>query len=190
MKNTAALEFSTVDLLLGSDAETRAVDAFAISWMKLEKQIRRLTSNLIFQHSAFEEGVSKHKSGIRKAVLLKKSANHKKFIRAFHLLSDCSVKDLMGDQYRALKRETDRAYGYRNKILHGQQTGELLTRSELEKCVASMREWCELLAVRADERIGYDGFSTNSLRKNGRKEISAAVDNALVEGWEEFIRKI
>ena len=72
MQNTAALEFSTVDLLLGSDAPTRAVDAFAISWIKLEKQLRRLTSNLIFQHSAFQEGVSEHSLAIRKSILQKK----------------------------------------------------------------------------------------------------------------------
>lgn len=190
MKNTITLEFSTVDLLLGSDAETRAVDAFAISWMKLEKQLRRLTANLIFQHSAFEEGMSEHKSRIRESILQKKSANHDRFIGAILRLSDVSVKSLVGDRYRTLKRETNTAYSFRNKILHGQQTGQSLTRRELEKYILSMREWCELLAVGADERIGYDGFARNSLRKNRREDISAAVDSALVGGWEEFIRNI
>lgn len=190
MKNTVSDEFSTVDLLLNSDAETRAVDAFTISWVKLEKQLRRLTSNLIFQHSAFEKGVSEHKTAVRRAVLRKKTANHDKFIGAFYRLSNCSMKDLMGDQYPTLKRGTNTAYDYRKKILHGQQTGHSLSRIELEKCISSMREWCELLAVRADEHIGYDGFSRNSLRKNERTKITEAVDNALAEGWEEFIRKI
>ena len=73
---------------------------------------------------------------------------------------------------------------------HGQQTGHSLTRIELEKCISSMREWCELLADRADERIGYDGFSRNSLRKNGRAEITEAVNAAVAEGWEAFVQKI
>lgn len=163
MKNRALLEFSTVDLLLQSDAETRAVDAFTISWVKLEKQLRRLTSNLIFQHSAFEEGASEHKTAVRRAILQKTTANHDKFIGAFYRLSNYSVKNLMGDQYRTLKRDTNTAYQYRKKILHGQQTGHLLTRIELERCISSMRDWCELLSVRADEHIGYDGFSRNSL---------------------------
>lgn len=190
MKNTTSAEFSTVDLLLKSDAETRAVDAFTLSWVKLEKQLRRLTSNLIFQHSAFEDGASEHKTAVRAAILQKTTANHDKFIGAIYRLSNCSVKDLMQDQYRALKRDTNTAYQYRKKILHGQQTGHSLTRTELEKCISSMRAWCELLADRADERIGYDGFSRNSLRKNGREEITVSVDKALAGGWEEFIRRI
>ena len=190
MKNTASLEFSTVDLLLKSYAETRAVDAFTISWVKLEKQLRRLTSNLIFQHSAFEDGVGEHKAAVREAILKKTTANHNKFIGAIYHLSNCSVKDLMGNQYKALKRDTDTAYQYRKKILHGQQTGHSLTRIELERCISSMRAWCELLADRADEHIGYDGFSRNSLRKNGREKITAEVDKALAGGWEAFIRRI
>lgn len=190
MKNTASLEFSTVDLLLKSDAETRAVDAFTISWVKLEKQLRRLTSNLIFQHSTFEDGVSEHKTVVREAILKKTTANHDKFIGAIYRLSNCSVKDLMDDQYKVLKRDTNTAYQYRKKILHGQQTGHSLTRADLEKCISSMRTWCELLADRADEHIGYDGFSRNSLRKNGREKVTAAVDKALAGGWEEFVRRI
>lgn len=190
MKNAASLEFSTVDLLLLSSAETRAVDAFTISWVKLEKQLRRLTSNLIFQHSIFEDGVSDHKMAVRNAILQKTTANHDKFIGAIYRLSNCSVKELMGDQYRTLKRETNTAYQYRKKILHGQQTGHSLSRNDLEKCISSMRDWCELLADRADERIGYDGFSRNALRKNGREKITEAVDSALAGGWEKFIRRI
>ncbi|MEP3918464.1 MULTISPECIES: hypothetical protein [Paracoccaceae] len=176
--------------MLSSDAETRAVDAFTISWVKLEKQLRRLTSNLIFQHSAFDEGESAHKSAIRAAILKKKSANHDRFIGAFYRLATCSVKELIGNEYTALKRDTNKALQYRNKILHGQQTGQSLKRSDLEASISSMRRWCELLAVQAHNRIGYDGFSRSSLRKNGRAEVSAAVDKALVNGWEEFIRNI
>lgn len=190
MTNTASIEFSTVDLLLKSDAETRAVDAFTISWVKLEKQLRRLTSNLIFQHSAFKDGMSEDKTAVREAIRQKTTANHDKFIGAIYRLSSYSVKDMMGDQYKPLKQETNTAYKYRNKILHGQQTGQSLTRIELEKCISSMRDWCELLADRADQHIGYDGFSRNSLRKNGRENITVAVDKALAGGWEEFVRRM
>ncbi|WP_417699859.1 hypothetical protein [Pseudophaeobacter sp.] len=190
MKNTVSLEFTTVDLLLKSDAETRAVDAFAISWVKLEKQLRRLTSNLLFQHSAFEEGVSDHKAAIRTAILRKATGNHDRFIGAIYRLSNHSVKDMIGDRYRDLKRDTSAAYRHRNKILHGQQTGWSLTRPDLERSVSSMWEWCELLAAGADEHIGYDGFSRDSLRKNRKEGITQAVDKALADGWEEFIRGI
>ena len=65
MKNHTSDEFYTVDILLQSDANSRAVDAFVISWVKLEKQLRRLTSNLIFQHSEFEKEKSGHEEAIR-----------------------------------------------------------------------------------------------------------------------------
>jgi hypothetical protein len=190
MKNHTSDEFSTVDILLQSDADSRAVDAFVISWVKLEKQLRRLTSNLIFQHSNIEKGVSGHEGVIRNAILQKRTANHDRFIGAIYLLSGHSVKYLVGDQYPTLKREIGTAYKYRNKIFHGQQTGQSLTRSDLEKCIASMKDWCELLAKGASEHIGYNGFSKNSLQKNGKAQITEKVDNALADGLEKFIHGI
>ena len=53
-----------------------------------------------------------------------------------------------------------------------------------------MKEWCELLAKGASEHIGYDGFSKNSLQKNGKGQITAKVDIALTNGMEKFIHGI
>jgi hypothetical protein len=39
-------EFATVSLILGSQAETRGVDAFALSLIKAERQIRKLVTHL------------------------------------------------------------------------------------------------------------------------------------------------
>lgn len=109
MKNHTSDEFSTVDILLQSDAESRAVDAFVISWVKLEKQLRRLTSNLIFQHSIFESGVSEHEAMLRNAILKKRTANHDRLIGAIYRLSGHSVKDLVGNQYQPLKKDVGTA---------------------------------------------------------------------------------
>jgi hypothetical protein len=46
-------EFSTVDLIVGSTAETRGVDAFALSLIKAERQIRRLMTHLVYQFPCF-----------------------------------------------------------------------------------------------------------------------------------------
>ena len=46
-------EFQTVDLIVKSDAETRGVDAFALSLIKAERQIRKLFTYLMFQFPAF-----------------------------------------------------------------------------------------------------------------------------------------
>lgn len=53
MGMNVAEEFTTVDLILGSDAETRGVDAFALSLIKAERQARRLFTHLVFQYPAF-----------------------------------------------------------------------------------------------------------------------------------------
>src|SRR5256885_10178325 len=45
------VEFATVETLWNSDAETRRVDALALSWIKYEKQLRRLFSFFVYQHA-------------------------------------------------------------------------------------------------------------------------------------------
>lgn len=190
MKNRISEEFHTVELLLCSDAETRAVDAFTITWVKLEKQLRRLTTNLIFQHSAFGGGKNDDKATLRKAILAKRTANHIRFIGAIRRLSGHSVGELIGDRYKPLKKEIDTSYKHRNKIFHGQQTGHSLARSDLEALIGSMREWCELLADGAQAELGYDGFTKAALSKNDNEEITRSVDKAMADGWERFVAGI
>ena len=43
-------DFGTVDIILNSDLETRAYDAFALSLIKSEKQAIRVFTFLIFQN--------------------------------------------------------------------------------------------------------------------------------------------
>jgi len=44
-------EFATVNLILGSECQTRAVDGFCLAWIKLERQLRKLTAYLLYQAS-------------------------------------------------------------------------------------------------------------------------------------------
>lgn len=46
-------EFSSVDLLINSSAKTRGVDAFVLSLIKAERQIRKLFTYLIFKYPSF-----------------------------------------------------------------------------------------------------------------------------------------
>src|SRR4051812_39426657 len=50
-----AAEMATVDAVLQSDAATRRTDAFVLTWVKMEKQLRRLFSFLVFQNPNFSE---------------------------------------------------------------------------------------------------------------------------------------
>src|ERR1019366_4748399 len=43
-------EFATVEVLWYSNAETKRVDSLALSWIKYEKQLRRLFTFFIYQH--------------------------------------------------------------------------------------------------------------------------------------------
>ena len=47
-------EFETLDRLWDCKAETRRVDALILSWVRFEKQLRRLFSFLVFQHPGFD----------------------------------------------------------------------------------------------------------------------------------------
>ena len=50
---SCAAEFRTVDLIVASSAETRGVDAFALSVIEAERQIRRLVTHLVYQFPSF-----------------------------------------------------------------------------------------------------------------------------------------
>ena len=49
-------EFQTVDLIVNSTARSRAVDAFALSLIKAERQIRKLVTHLVYQFPCFGPG--------------------------------------------------------------------------------------------------------------------------------------
>ena len=48
-------EFRTVDLIVGSTCETRGVDAFTLSLIKAERQMRKLVTYLVYQFPCFSE---------------------------------------------------------------------------------------------------------------------------------------
>lgn len=175
-------EFKSVDLLLESECQSRGVDGFCLAWIKLERQLRKLTANLIYQASDIKVADA---GKIREAFYGHGSLDYTSFIGAIHHLSGVSVSELIGDHYRPLKKEIGVCYRNRQKIFHGQQTGQSLDREALLARIASIREWCRLLSVGAADRFGYDGFAgSTSLFKNGRPGIVDAVDKALRRrGW-------
>ncbi|ANK98789.1 MULTISPECIES: hypothetical protein [Rhizobium] len=175
-------EFKSVDLLLESECESRGVDGFCLAWIKFERQLRKLTANLIYQASDIKAADA---GKIREAFYGHGSLDYNSFIGAIHHLSGVSVGDLIGDRYRILKKEIGVCYRNRQKIFHGQQTGQSLDREALLTRIASIREWCQLLAAGAADRYGYDGFTGNtSLFKTDRPDIVEAVDKAVRRrGW-------
>jgi hypothetical protein len=180
-------EFLTVDAALISCAETRGVDAFALALIKVEKQIRRLFTHLVFQCPSF----SSADGGLLRSTL--NGFRHVYFdglengLNAFYPVS---VKRLVGVSHDVLRVRITEAQGYRNKIFHGQLTGKGLTRNELVDLTNDMRSWCMALANGAQAEFEYDGFARNSFQKSQMDIASRLlVRFANIGEYEAFIKQ-
>lgn len=190
-KSAIHLEFEPVDLILASGARTTHIDAFCLTWIKFERQLRKLTANILYQATAFPESDETAKQALRGALLARSNLKYDHFTSAIWKLTGHSAKEMLGARYKVLKAAVDDAYGIRNKVFHGQQTGLNLGKEPLEAAHTSVREWCTIMAHESSARFGYDGFSRNSLRKTRRPDVTAAVDQAIAaKGWEEFVKRL
>jgi hypothetical protein len=155
-------EFQTVDLLTNSSAETRGVDAFALSVIKAERQIRKLFTYLVFQCPCFALSAFRD---FRNILAQNRRVYFDGFIKGIDTLYPRSVRDMIGSDFDTLYAELKKAIECRNKIFHGQLTEQCLERDDLLGMASSNRRWCETLARAAQAEFGYDGFGRNSLRK-------------------------
>ena len=160
-----AKEFETVDLIVNSTAKTRGVDAFALTLIKTERQIRKLFTFIVFQFPFLS---SANTIEFREVLSENRRVYFEGFIKGFDSIYPRSVQNLIGQEYLNLYNELQQAIKYRNKIFHGQLTDKRLSREDLLDIVKSNRKWCELLATQSNREFGYDGFKRNSLRKSER----------------------
>jgi hypothetical protein len=161
-------EFKTVDLILGSDAETRGVDAFVLSRIKAERQIRRLVTHLVYQFQCFGPA---DKKTLRVILAENKKVYFEGFERGFDALYCRSIRDLLGSEYGKLHSRVLEAFP-RDKIFHGQLTSKGLNRDEIFGYVTDIRAWCKALADGALAEFQYDGFNRNSLQKSSIPNLS------------------
>jgi len=155
-------EFETVNILIESSTTTGRTDAFIISWVKLEKQVRKIFSYLIYQFPCFS---SSDVSNIVKVFSSKRYLYFYSFIQGFNEIYSTSFENIIGEEYQFYKRQHNRMNNYRNKILHGQLTAQYLTSNQLRKEVQIIYNWCDLVATKFQNEIGFDGFLRNSFRK-------------------------
>ncbi|WP_406867707.1 hypothetical protein [Paraburkholderia fungorum] len=159
---TVEREFEVVDLITKSQLPTRAVDAFSLSVIKMERQLRKLFTYLVFQSPAFGLG----DIGRLKEVLgASRRAYYEGFELGINALYRTSVEELVGAAYGVLRPALDDATDVRNKVFHGQLTDRCLQREDLAELSDSIRRWCFKLAAGASAEVGYDGFERNSFRK-------------------------
>ena len=175
-------EFKVVDLILASDFETRGVDAFSLSILKMERQIRKIFTHIVFQHKSFgNEDIQK----LIDSLVENKIIQFKHFIPAINSLYPKTVEDIYGGNYTDSKNRVDDAEKIRNKIFHGQTTGRNLTRAELVGAVTNLRCWCANMATSFNREIGYDGFARDSYRKSALPEAFESV-NWLFNSIEQY----
>jgi hypothetical protein len=168
-------EFAAVDLLIRSqDVETRGVDAFALSVIKVERQVRRLFTFSIYQLPCFDKTSI---PDLTRALAERQIFLHG-LMAGFEMLHPVTMGSLVGPESPRLLAVLETARGYRNKIFHGQRTGEGLSREQLLDVVDDLRTWCRLLGSGAQAYMGYDGFS-DSFRD--------AADPAFVSGYRRSI---
>lgn len=149
------VEFATVEAIWHTTGETRRVDSLVLSWVKYEKQLRRLFSFFVFQHP-------KITADKLDEVIAAFAENNKlypeTFISGIEKLGVTPLHKLMGDNYTKLWPEISRIKKYRNKIMHGQHTGQNIQSAQLERDVIHLINWIASLAQVADAAFGYDGL--------------------------------
>ncbi|MBB6580362.1 hypothetical protein [Ralstonia solanacearum] len=88
-------EFAVVDLVLGSQLPTRSVDAFALSVVKMDRQLRRLFTYLVFQSPAF---TLEHIGELRAVLGASRQAYFEGFERGFNALYQHPIEHLVGNE--------------------------------------------------------------------------------------------
>lgn len=160
-------EFEIIDLILASDFETRGVDAFSLCVLKMERQIRRLFTHLIYQCPDFIAGDIPE---LIRVLSGNKKIYFRHFIAGIDSLYPKSVSDIYGATYQTSLGHVENALGVRNKVFHGQLTGNGLSREQLLAMVSNIRCWSSTLATSFMSEYGYDGFARDSFQKSKRPE--------------------
>jgi hypothetical protein len=163
-------EFATVEALWHSNGATRRVDALLLCWVKHEKQLRRLFSFLVYQHPRV---TSTTVESIVSVLVNNNKLYPETFMKGIEELQVASVPQLLGDKYATLEPEMRRIRGYRNKLMHGQITGQKITSPQIERDVHHLIDWVATLAASADAKFGYDGIRRNTYRAAKATSISA-----------------
>lgn len=164
-----AEEFATVETIWRSEAATRGLDALILSWVKYEKQLRRLFCFLVFQN----QHLGKAKNADVISVLVENRRVYPRhLINAIAALGVKTVPTLIGDRHDALAKDIDRINQYRNKLMHGQLTGDSLSREDMGRDVLLLIEWIDALANGAHHEFGFDGLERNACASAAAQNIA------------------
>jgi len=161
-----ATEFATVKAIWAVDAKTRCVDALILTWVKYEKQTRRLFTYLVLQHPELDDQA---RAEVDSAIAGNNRLYPRQCLSGIEALGGQSMAVLLGPTYAQLSSHITRIQGYRNKIFHGQLTGRKLTALQLSADVHHLIAWVDALGVTALRAFGYDGLARNTRRLAGTR---------------------
>ena len=89
-------EFEVIEYLLNSNNESRAIDSFSLSLLKIEKQIRKIFTHLIYQYECFKPSDNKKIINILSA---NKNIYFRHLIIGINLIYFKEIKDIYGVGY-------------------------------------------------------------------------------------------
>ena len=153
------VEFATIEALWHSSAETRRVDALLLSWVKYEKQMRRLFSFFVLQHPKITASTL---DSVITAFADNKNLCPETFLSGIKELGVATPSKLLGSDHAQLWSEMKRIKKHRNKLMHGQLTGQKISSPQLEQDVIHIINWISAVAKATDEHFGYDGLRRNT----------------------------
>lgn len=181
-------EFRPVDDILRSGHRTRGVDAFTLTYLRAERQIRKIFTHLIFQSEAFDYDNSRQ---LRQTLHDAPDLSYKKLADGIRQLADITVAEMVGAECERLTKVLQQAKRYRDKLFHGQLPDQYVSTEEFIEIERDIRTWCRLLAAGALKRIGYDGI-LDSHRKLDRPDIVKRVTGLVpnLGAYEEFLKKL
>ena len=165
-------EFKTVVAVLESEGETRCTDALLLSWVKHEKQFRRLFSYLIYRQNVFSYSNRKKVDG---AIQKNKNLDWRTLKLKINKLCSTNISALVGERHSALNEKIGKIGRYRNKIMHGQLSGDNISVETLINDAQILVDWMDLLGAGAIEHFGYDGIERQTYCKAMQKKESIEV---------------
>jgi len=181
-------DFANVELLTEQGGDKTGVDCFVLSWVRMERQMRRLFTYSIYQ-TAKDAGVQALID-----TLNVESIYFEDFIFGFNHIhpGGKKVADLVGADYRELLDKIQAAEKkVRHKIFHGQITSEGLEKLDLLELTKSIRTWCDKLATGAELYMGYKGFGysfTNAA--NPAFVANYALKITTIEGYKKLLKQL
>ncbi|MBB3234538.1 hypothetical protein [Phyllobacterium endophyticum] len=184
-------EFSNIDLLLKNSKSSKlGVDIFCLSWIKAERQMRKLFMCLAYQSDL----ISALDSPTEKTLMEDHLRSARVYLGGFRVgiedLSGLTLQALVGPNYNNLNRAIENGKTLRDKVFHGQISDSRYDTQQLINLADEIRQWCQNLAVSAHEQIGYDGFEDKALRKLNKVAFNDLSSRKVgdLEGFKNYLR--